>query len=202
MRQRGLEGVGTTEKVDVHDPAQLLRVEVLDLGVDRHHHRGDERVDPAEALDRADAECLELRLARRVRSDGHPLGARRLDLANRGLERLGVPRGDDEPRAAPSRSPRSPARSRWTRPARRRRRRAAGQCRSAWRRTTGTARATPAGAGFATMAGSPQRGRSRIPILSRTTPRLSISMSCTAGMGRTRPKVTPAPTTVGISRGC
>ena len=45
------------------------------------------------------------------------------------------------------------------------------------------------------MAGSPRPGRSNMLILSRTTPRPSISTSCTDGTARTRPRGTPAPTT-------
>ena len=57
-RQRGRVRLRAPEEVDVQDADELLRLEPLDLGVDRHHRRRDERVDAAEALDRHRAEPL------------------------------------------------------------------------------------------------------------------------------------------------
>ena len=121
MRQSGPVGVSTAEEVDLQHPAQLLRIELLHLRVHGHHHGGDERVDSAEALDRAGAEGLEVARLGRVGGNRDRLGAELLDLAHGRFECAGVPRGDDHAGAFDALQPaRSPVRSRSRRPVRRR----------------------------------------------------------------------------------
>jgi hypothetical protein len=93
VRQRRPVRIGAAEEVHVQDTSQLLGLELLDLGVDRHHHGDDEGVDPPEALDRSGAQEFGVGLARRLARDHQALAARSLDLGGGVLERLRVASG-------------------------------------------------------------------------------------------------------------
>ena len=100
MRQRRPVAVDDAEEVDLPDAPQLIRLELLDLGVDGHDRVRDVGVDAAEALDGLRDDALDLHLLGAVGRDGKRLRACPLDFADAVRERLFVAAGDDHLRTA------------------------------------------------------------------------------------------------------
>ncbi len=108
MRQRRPVAVDDAEEVDLPDAPQLLRLELLDLGVDGHDRVGDIGVDASEALDGGLDDALNLRLVADVARNRERLRAGAFDLGDAVVERLRVAGGHDDLRTALS----GPARDR------------------------------------------------------------------------------------------